>query len=85
MLKIYLMSVIIWSIILIATSHVTKTFCKAKDIDYSKYKKETTIKMNLIIVALIPLFRLFVFGTFIFLMGANEEKLDKLFDKERRK
>lgn len=83
MLKLYLISVIIWLIILLATNYITQIVCKGNNIDYSKYTKKTKgEKINLILVSLIPAFRLLYWGTMIFLMGADEEQLDKLFNKK---
>ena len=79
MLKIYLVSAIIWLIILIATDKFGKAIIKNKDIDYSKYIKNGKSKVSYFVIAFIPVIRLIVWGTMLFLVVADEEMLDKLF------
>lgn len=82
MLKIYLVSVIIWIIILTATSKFAGEIIKNKDIDYKKYIKEKSdANLNYILVSFIPVIRLIVWGVMIYLIGADEKSLDKLFKK----
>ena len=84
MLKMYLISVIIWIVVLSATNHLMKVICRDKDIDYSKYiKNKKKTRISFIIVALIPILRLLFFGTMIFMIGADEEQLDKIFNTEK--
>ena len=87
MLKIYLGSVIIWSIILIATNMFVKEIVKDKNIDYKKYIKNKNIKGKLsfiVIISFIPVIRLVVWGVMIWLIGADEQHLDKILNKPEK-
>lgn len=82
MLKIYLVSVIIYFIIFIATSKFAKEMIKnRKDIDYKEYIKNKEIKgkLSFTVVSFIPIMRLVTWGVMIFIIFARKEDLDKLF------
>lgn len=83
MLKLYLISVIIWLVILLAANKITVQICKTKNINYKKYVKNKTTKINYFVVSLIPIFRVFVWGVLIWLIAADETQLDKLFNKTK--
>lgn len=83
MLKIYLMSAIIWLIILIATDKFAKEIIKNKKIDYKKYVKDKTkTKISYIVISFIPVIRLIVWCSIIYLTIADEEALDRLFKQD---
>ena len=87
MLKMYLISVIIWLIILTATSKFAGEIIKNKDIDYKKYIKnrKPTIKINFTLISFIPVIRLIEWVVMIYLIFADEKSLDKLFKKAEEK
>lgn len=81
MLTIYLMSVIIWIMVLKATESFGNGIMKNRtDVNYENYIKGTTIKakMNFIVISFIPIIRLIVWGLLIFVAFASKEDLDKL-------
>lgn len=81
MLKIYLVSVIIWLIILIATDKFVGGIIKNKKINYKKYTKgKGKANISYMVVSFIPVVRAFVWGVMIYLAGADEKNLDKLFE-----
>ncbi len=83
MLKIYLVSVVIWLIILITTSKFTGEIIRNKDIDYTKYiNNKSKTKLNFLLVSFIPIIRLAVWGVMIYLIGADEKSLDKLLNNK---
>lgn len=86
MLKIYLASVIIWLIILIATDKFVRGIIKNNKINYKKYTKvEGKVKISYIVVSFIPVVRAFIWGVMIYLAGADEKSLDKLFEDKTDK
>ena len=83
MLKTYLMSVIMWWMILTATGTFANRSRKSRNIDFKKYlKNRKPIKVSYLLMACIPIIRLIAFGIEIFLAGADEKQLDILFNKE---
>lgn len=84
MLKIYLSSVIIYTVLLTATEKVAEEIIKSKDIDYKKYVKgKSNRKISNITIAFIPILRFLMFVMMLFLAFADEKMLDKIFkDKE---
>lgn len=84
MLETYLASVVIWFIILHLTSKFCKEMIKNKDIDYKEYikNKQPKGKLSFIVISFIPIIRLLVWGSMVFLAFASKEALDHLFNKE---
>lgn len=82
MLKIYLSSVIIYTILLIATEQVVKAFIKGRNVDLKKYTKGDKIKISYITIALIPILRFLMFVMMLFLAFADEKMLDKIFKEK---
>ena len=86
MLKIYLSSVIIYTILLTTTEKVAKAFIKGRDVDYKKYiKGKSKIKINYITIAFIPILRFLMFVIMLFLAFADEKMLDKIFEDKEQK
>lgn len=72
MLHFYLVTVIIWFIILIATTKMAKPIMRNKGIDYSKYfKNKSKTKISLLTISFIPIIRLTVWFMILILIGAN--------------
>jgi len=83
MLKIYLSSVIIYAILLIATNKVAEAFIKSRNVDYKKYTKgKSKIKISYITIAFIPILRFLMFAMMLFLTFADEKMLDKIFEEK---
>lgn len=84
MLHFYLVTVIIWFIILIATTKMAKPIMKNKGIDYSKYfKNKSKTKISLFTVSFIPIIRLITWGMILVLIGADEKQMDQWFLKNK--
>ena len=84
MLHFYLVTVIIWFIILTATNKITKPIMKNKGIDYSKYfKNKSKTKISLFTISFIPIIRLTVWFMTLVLIGANEKQMDEWFLKNK--
>lgn len=84
MLHFYLVTVIIWFIILIATTKMAKPIMKNKGIDYSKYfKNKSKTKISLFTISFIPIIRLTVWFMILILIGANEKQMDEWFLKNK--
>lgn len=84
MLHFYLVTVIIWFIILTATAKIAKPIMKNKGIDYGKYfKNKSKTKISLFTISFIPIIRLVIWFMIIILIGADEKKMDELFLKNK--
>lgn len=84
MLHFYLVTVIIWLIILIATTRMAKPIMRNKGIDYSKYfKNKSKTKISLLTISFIPIIRLTVWFMILILIGANEKQMDEWFLKNK--
>lgn len=84
MLHFYLVTVIIWFIILIATTKMAKPIMRNKGIDYSKYfKNKSKTKISLFTISFIPIIRLTVWFMILILIGANEKQMDEWFLKNK--
>lgn len=84
MLHFYLVTVIIWFIILIATTKMAKPIMRNKGIDYSKYfKNKSKTKISLLTISFIPIIRLTVWFMILILIGANEKQMDEWFLKNK--
>lgn len=78
MLHFYLVTVIIWFIILIATTKMAKPIMKNKGIDYNKYfKNKSKTKISLFTISFIPIIRLTVWFMILILIGADEKQMDE--------
>jgi hypothetical protein len=81
MLKMYLISVIIWLIVLNATDKFAKEIIKNKDIDYKKYTKgKSKTNISYTSISFIPIIRLIYWLIMIYVIGADEKSLDRLFN-----
>ena len=84
MLHFYLVTVITWFIILIATTKMAKPIMRNKGIDYSKYfKNKSKTKISLLTISFIPIIRLTVWFMILILIGANEKQMDEWFLKNK--
>lgn len=84
MLHFYLVTVIIWFIILIATSKIAKPIMKNKGIDYSKYfKNKSKTKISFFTISFIPIIRLITWFMILIFIGADEKQMDELFLKNK--
>ena len=84
MLHFYLVTVIIWFIILIATTKMAKPIMRNKGIDYSKYfKNKSKTKISLFTISFIPIIRLITWFMILVLIGANEKQMDEWFLKNK--
>lgn len=84
MLHFYLVTVIIWFIILIATTKMAKPIMRNKGIDYSKYfKNKSKTKISLFTISFIPIIRLTVWFMILILIGADEKQMDEWFLKNK--
>ena len=84
MLHFYLVTVIIWFIILIATTKMAKPIMKNKGIDYSKYfKNKSKTKISLFTISFIPIIRLIAWFMILVLIGADEKQMDEWFFKNK--
>lgn len=87
MLKMYLVSVIIYLIIFKATESVAKFIMNnRKDINYKEYLSgDVKGKISMVAVSLIPLLRTLFLVIMLYVMFADKESLDKLFKKSEEK
>ena len=84
MLHFYLVTVIIWFIILIVTSKIAKQIMKNKRIDYSKYfKNKSKTKISFFTISFIPIIRFTVWFMILILIGADEKQMDEWFLKNK--
>lgn len=84
MFSIYIKSIIVYWIILLATCKIAKINLEGQDINLNDYFKKKTTKSGLSIplISAVPIFRFVIFLVLLFLTVSTKETLDKIFLNE---